>query len=35
VITAYNEGHQNCTIVDLIDLLQYVKNEMPDVWNII
>lgn len=33
VVKAYNEGKQNFTCVDLIDLLEYVKNKMPDVWN--
>ena len=33
VIVAYNEGGHNLTEVDLIDLLKFVKREMPDIWN--
>ena len=32
VITALNEAGHNCTQVDLLDLLSFVKNNMPDVW---
>ena len=33
VILAKNEGGCNCTEVDLIELLTWVKNNIPDVWN--
>ncbi len=32
VVKALNEGGYNCTQVDLLDLLSFVKNNMPDVW---
>ena len=31
VIRASNEGGFNCTEVDLIDVLKYVKKEMPEL----
>lgn len=32
VITALNEAGHNSTRVDLLDVLSFVKNNMPDVW---
>jgi len=32
VIKALNEGGYNSTEVDLVDLLKFVKNELPDLW---
>ena len=31
-VEAYNEAGYNATQVDLIDLLKYVKTNLPDVW---
>ena len=33
VIVALNEGGFNCTKVDLVDVLKYVKLNMPEIWN--
>ena len=33
VIRAYNQGGHDCTGVDLVDLLRWVKKEMPALWN--
>jgi len=35
VILAHNEGHYNCTEVDLVDVLKYVKENMKDLWDTI
>lgn len=32
VIKAFNEAGFNSTEVDLIDLLVYVRKEMPNIW---
>ena len=32
VIVAQNEGGCNCTQVDLIDVLRFVKEKMPELW---
>ena len=32
VIIAYNEGGYNCTQVDLLELLRFVKRKMPEIW---
>ncbi len=32
VVHAMNDGGYNCTDVDLLDLLAYVRREMPEVW---
>ena len=31
VVKALNEGGYNCTLVDLLDLLSFVKREMPSL----
>lgn len=31
-VRAWNQGHHDCTAIDLIDLLEHVKKEMPEVW---
>jgi membrane protease subunit (stomatin/prohibitin family) len=31
VIRAYNEGGYNCTTVDLIDVIEWVKKHRPDL----
>ena len=31
VVKALNEGGYNCTLVDLLDLLSFVKKEMPSL----
>ena len=33
VIRALNEGGCNITEVDLVDTLDFVKANMPDLWN--
>lgn len=33
VVEAYNESGCNSTKIDLIDLLKYIKINMPDLWN--
>jgi len=33
VVIAKNEGGYNCTEVDLLDLLNFVKKQMPELWN--
>ena len=33
VIAAANEGGYNGTYVDLIDLLEHVKRDMPETWS--
>ena len=33
VVLALNEGGYNSTRVDLLDLLAFVKQEMPEVWD--
>lgn len=33
VIKASNEGGYNCTQVVLVELLSFVKNNLPEVWN--
>jgi len=33
IVRAYNEGGFNSTEVDLVDLLTYIKINMPDLWN--
>jgi hypothetical protein len=33
VIAAQSAGGYDGTYVDLVDLLEYVKSEMPDVWS--
>ena len=30
VVVAYNEGHFNSTAVDIVDLLQYLKEHYPN-----
>ena len=35
VIHAKNEGGYNGTQVDLLDVLEFVKKNMPDIWNTI
>ena len=32
VVVAYNEGGYNGTAVDLVELLTYVKENMPEIW---
>jgi hypothetical protein len=32
VIRAFNEGGMNCTSVDLLDVLKWVKANRPDLW---
>lgn len=32
IVRAYNQGGHDCTAIDLIDLLEHVKKEMPEVW---
>lgn len=32
VVAALNEGGYNRTEVDLIDLLQFIKQNMPEIW---
>jgi len=32
IIRAHNEGGYAATEVDLVDLLIWVKSEMPEVW---
>ena len=31
VIVAHNEGGCNCTLVDLVDVLNYVKENLPEL----
>jgi len=33
IVEASNEGGHNNTQIDLIDLLKYIKINMPDLWN--
>ena len=33
VVRAVNEGGYNCTDVDLLELLSFVKQHMTAVWN--
>jgi hypothetical protein len=35
VISALNEGGCNSTQVDLIDVLKFVKKNIPKLWNLI
>lgn len=32
-IESFNEGHCNCTWVDLIDVIDWVKANMPELLN--
>ena len=32
VVIAYNEGGYNRTAVDLVELLAYVKENIPEIW---
>lgn len=32
VVVAYNEGGYNQTAVDLVELLAYVKENIPEIW---
>ena len=32
VVKAFNEGGCNSTEVDLVELLRFVKREMPELW---
>jgi hypothetical protein len=33
VVRAFNEGSLNVTDVDLLDLLKWVRENRPDLWN--
>lgn len=33
VVVALNEGGCNSTMVDLVDLLTFVRTEIPDLWD--
>jgi hypothetical protein len=33
IVSARNEAGCNGTLVDLIDVLKFVKENMPDLWN--
>jgi len=35
VVKAFNEGGCNSTEVDLVELLEFVKKEMPELWKTI
>ena len=35
VIDAWNEAGFNGTNVDLMDVLRHVKENMPDVWDVV
>lgn len=35
IIKAYNEAGCNWTEVDLVDVLRFVKKEMPELWETI
>lgn len=32
VVTAFNEGTYNSTSIDLLELLKYVKSNLPEIW---
>ena len=29
---AYNEGRYNCTVIDAVELLTWMKKNRPDIW---
>ncbi len=34
LVYALNEGGHNCTLVDLLDLLKWVKTNRPELWDL-
>jgi hypothetical protein len=34
VITAYNENGHNCTQVDILDLIEYLRDEAPELLEV-
>lgn len=33
VVKAYNEAGYNCTEVDILDLITYIKSNIPELFN--